>query len=79
MSHVCAVNPTDGTTAMHQVIQCADNLPIVKALLEVDQMVVNMQDHQGVSPMHLACKLGRKRIIEHLTVSFIKFFSAIQQ
>ncbi|CAH1788028.1 unnamed protein product [Owenia fusiformis] len=67
VSHVCAVNAKDGATALHRTIQSGDHYQIILLLVECDQTCVNIQDDHGLSPIHLACKLGRRKIVEKLT------------
>ena len=72
VSHVCAVNLFDGNTPLHRTIEGGDNPAIVSALLEADPAVINMQNDAGMTAVHLACKLGRKKILEKLLVGIIK-------
>ncbi|XP_074651870.1 uncharacterized protein LOC141906456 isoform X2 [Tubulanus polymorphus] len=69
ISHVCATNTRNGRTAVHRTIEYGDNLNIFAALLSTDENCVNIQDNEGIGPIHLACKLGRKKIIERLMMS----------
>nr|KAG5709649.1 hypothetical protein BaRGS_027674 [Batillaria attramentaria] len=66
VSHVCAVNLTDGNTALHRAVEHADNHQMVKVLLEADPTCIAIQNDLGLSPLHLACKLSRKKVIEQL-------------
>ncbi|KAK6166591.1 hypothetical protein SNE40_023246 [Patella caerulea] len=66
VSHVCAVNLFNGNNALHYTIQGGDNLPIIKNLLTADISCLNVQNDDGLSPLHLACKLGRRKSIEVL-------------
>jgi len=68
VSHVCAVNLFDGTTPLHHIIERGDSVNIACAVIEADRVVVNMQNDAGLTPVHLACKLGRKKILEKLLV-----------
>ena len=72
VSHVCAVNLFDGNTPLHRTIEGGDNPAIVSALLEADPAVINMQNDAGMTAVHLACKLGRKKVLEKLLVGIIK-------
>ena len=71
VSHVCAVNLFNGSTALHRAIEFGDNCQLVKALVVADKTCVNTQNDHGLSPLHLACKLGRKKVIELLLVSVL--------
>ncbi|XP_060583022.1 ankyrin-3-like isoform X2 [Ruditapes philippinarum] len=66
VSHICAVNLFDGNTPLHRTIEGGDNVAIATALIEADAAVINMQNDAGLTPIHLACKLGRKKILERL-------------
>lgn len=66
ISHVCAVSQQDGSTALHRTVEHGDNYQMVKVLLAADPSCVNIQNNAGLSALHLACKLGRKKIIEQL-------------
>ncbi|XP_023931037.1 ankyrin-1 isoform X1 [Lingula anatina] len=67
VSHVLAINPRDGCTALHRAIEGGDNYSIALLLVEADLNCLNMQDHAGLAPLHLACKLVRKKTVEKLT------------
>ncbi|XP_070186884.1 ankyrin-1-like isoform X2 [Littorina saxatilis] len=69
VSHVCAVNLYDGSTPLHRAVEHGDNLQLVKLLLTADKTCINIQNNAGLSPLHLACKLGRKKVIELLLAS----------
>ncbi|PVD38559.1 hypothetical protein C0Q70_01175 [Pomacea canaliculata] len=66
VSHVCAVNLFDGSTALHRAIEHGDDYQAVRQLLIADPACLNLQNSRGLSPLHLACKLGRKKVIEML-------------
>ncbi|XP_076452363.1 uncharacterized protein LOC143287987 isoform X2 [Babylonia areolata] len=66
VSHVCAVSLRDGSTALHRAIEQGDSYQLVRALLTADRTCINLHNDDGFSPLHLACKLGRKKIIEML-------------
>jgi ankyrin repeat protein len=68
VSHICAVNLFDGNTPLHRTIEGGDSVAIATALIEADAAVINMQNDAGLTPIHLACKLGRKKILERLLV-----------
>ena len=74
MSHVCAVNLHDGNTPLHRTIEGGDNSTIATALLDTDGAVINMQNDAGLTPIHLACKLVRKKIVAYLLVSHLGIF-----
>ncbi|XP_064646127.1 uncharacterized protein LOC135499321 [Lineus longissimus] len=67
ISHVCAVNPRDGRTPLHRALETGDHVGILLVLVETDDLCVDIQDAEGLSPLHLACKLGRKKCVEKLT------------
>lgn len=71
VSHVCAVNPNSGCTALHLTIDKGDNPKIVSLLLDADSSCVNMQDNKGLTPLHYASRQKRKKCVELLLVSFI--------
>lgn len=66
---MCAVNLFDGSTALHRAIEHGDDYQAVRQLLIADPACLNLQNSRGLSPLHLACKLGRKKVIEMLLVS----------
>ncbi|XP_053375016.1 serine/threonine-protein phosphatase 6 regulatory ankyrin repeat subunit A-like isoform X2 [Mercenaria mercenaria] len=66
VSHICAVNLFDGNTPLHRTIEGGDYSVIATNLVEADGAVINMQNDAGLTPVHLACKLGRKKILEKL-------------
>ncbi|XP_019637499.1 PREDICTED: serine/threonine-protein phosphatase 6 regulatory ankyrin repeat subunit B-like [Branchiostoma belcheri] len=67
VSHVCAVNPRDGCTALHRSIESKQCKPeLVQALLESDSSCINLQDDTGCTALHLACRLGHKPIVKLL-------------
>ena len=68
VSHLCAINPKDGVTVYHRLIEGGDNVGILDLLLEADHSGVNMQDNHGLSPLHVACLMKRKKTVEKLTV-----------
>ena len=68
VSHVCAVNPTNGCTALHLTIDKGDNPKIVSLLLDADSTCVNMQDNKGLTPLHYACRQKRKKCVDMLLV-----------
>ena len=37
----------------------------------MDNTVANIQDNFGLTPLHLACKLNRKKLVELLIVSLL--------
>ncbi|XP_052243498.1 serine/threonine-protein phosphatase 6 regulatory ankyrin repeat subunit B-like isoform X2 [Dreissena polymorpha] len=66
VSHVCAVNLFDGNTPLHRCIEGGDHVDIVQALLNADRAVVNIQNDAGLSPVHMACQLGRKKTLKQM-------------
>ncbi|KAL4220754.1 hypothetical protein ACF0H5_021148 [Mactra antiquata] len=66
VSHVCAVNLFDGNTPLHRTIEGGDNVVMATILIEADSAVINMQNDAGFTPVHLACKLKRKKILGKL-------------
>ncbi|CAL1545269.1 unnamed protein product [Lymnaea stagnalis] len=64
VSHVCAVNLNDGTTALHQAVRSADTPTILTLLLDADPAVLNMQDDTGETVLHTACRFNRKKCVE---------------
>ena len=77
INHVCAINTLDGCTAVHRAIQCSDQktgLLILGLLLTTDTAetaVINVQNVDGLTPLHLACKLDHKQVVKKLLVSSI--------
>lgn len=72
--HLCAINLLDGNTAFHRTIEGGDNLQVAELLLAHEPGVAHTQNFQGYSPLHLACKLGRKKIVQKLLVSLKQLF-----
>ena len=68
---MCAVNLFDGSTPLHRAIEGGDNPVIVNRLVEADGAVINMQNDAGLTAVHLACKLGRKKVLESLLVNYL--------
>ncbi|XP_041374461.1 ankyrin-3-like isoform X2 [Gigantopelta aegis] len=66
VSHISAVNLYDGCTPLHRAVQGADNHSVVRALLKLDNFCLNSQNDAGLSALHLACSLGRKKVIDVL-------------
>ncbi|CAG5119232.1 unnamed protein product, partial [Candidula unifasciata] len=66
ISHVCAVNLSDGTNVLHHSIRTADAPHILSLFLDVDPTPLNMQDDRGETVLHLACRLKRKKSVELL-------------
>ena len=71
ISHLCAVNWKDGRTAYHRAVESGDNVLLMEILTEADNSAVNIQDKHGLSPLHLACQLGRKKLVDKLVVSVL--------
>ena len=69
VSHVCAINTTDGSTAFHRCVQKGDNFKIMGLLLKIDDTGINIQNSSGLTPLHLACQLGRIHCVDTLHVS----------
>lgn len=79
-SHVCAVSLSNGSTALHRAIEHGDDYQAAKLLLTADSTCLNLQNDAGLTPLHLACKLGRKKVIELLLVGIkLYFFKAVIQ
>jgi len=68
VNHLYAANTRDGATAYHRAVQFADKLPCLNALVTADSAGINVQDSAGLSPLHVACKLGRRTIVKRLLV-----------
>ena len=66
VNHISATNPLDGTTCLHKTVEGSDNVDLAAGLLS---MVANIQDSFGLTSLHLACKLNRRKIVELLIVS----------
>ncbi|KAK3598963.1 hypothetical protein CHS0354_024634 [Potamilus streckersoni] len=66
VSHVCAKNLFDGCTPLHRAVEGGDNSDLVLALVETDRVCLNMQSDAGLTAVHLACKLGRKKVLAKL-------------
>uniref|UniRef100_A0A2C9LW87 Uncharacterized protein n=1 Tax=Biomphalaria glabrata TaxID=6526 RepID=A0A2C9LW87_BIOGL len=66
VSHVCAVNLFDGTTALHQALKTADALNIVVLLVTTDPNVLCIQDEKGETVIHTASRLNRKKCLEFI-------------
>ena len=77
VSHISAVHPQDGRTCLHYLIESSDNATILAELLQLDTVVANIQDHEGLAAIHLACKLKRKACVQTLVVSIPWLFCLI--
>lgn len=68
INHVCAVNSMDGSTTLHNCLLKGDNFRIMELLLKIDpnDMTVNLQNSLGLTPLHLACQLERRKCAEIL-------------
>ena len=66
INHTSAINVVDGCCAVHRTIEVGDNVEVVKRLINKDPFCVNIQEHNGFSPLHLAAILRRKAIIKFL-------------
>ncbi|XP_059173061.1 serine/threonine-protein phosphatase 6 regulatory ankyrin repeat subunit B-like isoform X2 [Physella acuta] len=64
VSHVCAVNLIDGTTALHQAVRHTDATNILIMLLNADLAALNMQDKRGETILHTACRLNKSKLVE---------------
>ena len=53
----------------HKTVEGGDNVAIAAGLLSMDSTVRNIQDSFGLTSLHLACKLNRRKIVELLIVS----------
>ncbi|GAV09081.1 hypothetical protein RvY_18679 [Ramazzottius varieornatus] len=65
LNHVCAINLHDGCSALHRAIKSDDNVDVVRRLVNNDPYCVNIPEHNGFTPLHLAVILRRKRIIKY--------------
>lgn len=72
INHISAINPLDGTTCLHKTVEGGDNVTIANQLLRLDNTVANIQDSMGLTALHLACKLNRKKLVQLFIVS-VKF------
>ena len=73
VNHLCAVNLRDGSTCFHRAVECTDQkagVAILNLLLEKDKSMVNTQNIKGMTPLHVACHLEKKKIVKKLVVSF---------
>ncbi|CAG2239833.1 unnamed protein product [Mytilus edulis] len=68
INHICAVNSMDGSTTLHTCLLKGDNFRIMELLLKIDpnDMTVNIQNSSGLTPLHLACQLERRKCTEIL-------------
>ena len=75
INHLCATCPLDGCTVYHRAIQGSKDVKMLEILLSKDKFHagVNIQDKEGLSLLHLACKLNKKKVVSLLCVSFICF------
>ena len=73
MNHLFATSTRDGATAYHRAVQFADKLPCLNVLLAADTAAINVQDSAGLSPLHIACKLGRRTIVKRLLVQLSSY------
>lgn len=69
VSHLCAVNPNDGATCFHRLVQSGDHVTTLELLLKVNSTGINIQDNKGWSSLHLAVYLKRRKMVERLLVS----------
>ncbi|XP_014664203.1 PREDICTED: uncharacterized protein LOC106806702 [Priapulus caudatus] len=67
ISHVCGANPRDGCTPLQRMLEYRDSVQILNALLQADPSCVNIQNKEGLTALHMACRLDRKRVTEKLT------------
>ena len=74
MNHISAINPLDGTTCLHKTVEGGDNVVVAAGLLSMDSTVANIQDSFGLTSLHLACKLNRRKLVELLIVSVYFIF-----
>ena len=68
VSHLCATSPRDGSSVFHKAVEGGDNVALLEALLKCDESAVNAQDCHGLTPLHVACLMKRRKIVEKLTV-----------
>ncbi|CAG2198042.1 unnamed protein product [Mytilus edulis] len=79
INHICAVNSMDGSTSLHTCLLKGDNFRIMELLLKIDpnDMTVNIQNISGLTPLHLACQLERRKCTEILVVSILLVFDKL--
>ncbi|XP_063958150.1 uncharacterized protein LOC129262178 isoform X2 [Lytechinus pictus] len=69
INHLCASNTLDGCTSLHRAVQCSDQkigLAVLTLLVDKDATIVNVQNHDGLTALHLACKLDRRQMVKKL-------------
>ncbi|KAK3767661.1 hypothetical protein RRG08_022696 [Elysia crispata] len=66
ISHVCAVNLRNGSTALHNAVRGGDSAQSLSLLLAADRDPLNAQDGSGETVLHTACRLNRRKCVELL-------------
>ncbi|GFN91984.1 ankyrin-1-like [Plakobranchus ocellatus] len=66
ISHVCAVNLRDGSTALHNAVRGGDSAQCLSLLLAADRDPLNAQDAAGETVLHTASRLNRRKCVELL-------------
>ncbi|GFR73362.1 ankyrin repeat domain-containing protein 1 [Elysia marginata] len=66
ISHVCAVNLRNGSTALHNAVRGGDSAQCLALLLAADRDPLNAQDSVGETVLHTACRLNRRKCVELL-------------
>ncbi|XP_038049666.1 ankyrin-3-like [Patiria miniata] len=69
VNHLCAINIRDGCSAMHRAVECINErrgLEILLLLMDKDSSIINIQNVQGLSALHLAAKLEKAKIVKTL-------------
>ncbi|CAG2252375.1 unnamed protein product [Mytilus edulis] len=79
INHICAVNSMDGSTTLHTCLLKETTSEIMELLLKIDpnDMTVNIQNSSGLTPLHLACQLERRKCTEILVVSILFVFDKL--
>ena len=70
-------SPRDGQTALHRAAS-SDQHDIVSLLLTEDPLCANIQDKEGNTALHLACRKAHKRIVNTLLVKGIELLANLE-